>query len=107
MQMIDNSYLDGVAYHKSTKPMHNLKANFDKILPIVNNTLQEQLNAEENLQFYPRKPDLSDTRGISLVLLAEALGIDSERWLWSKLQADYWVEFPYLPHICNYNRRRK
>jgi hypothetical protein len=42
-----------------------------------------------------------------LALLAEALGIDSERWLWSKLQADYSVDFSNLPHISNYNRRRK
>lgn len=107
MQVLDNYYLKGVNYHKTPKPMHDLKTNFDKILPIVNQTLADQLEKDGNLQFYPNKPNLPDTHIISLALLQEALGIDSEHWFWSKLQADYARDFPDLPHLTRYNHRRK
>lgn len=107
MQVLDNNYLNGVNFHKNTKLMHDLKTNFDKILPIVKKTLADQLNDEENLQFYPNKPNCPDAYIISLALLQEALGIDSEHWFWSKLQADYPHDFPDLPHLTRYNRRRK
>jgi hypothetical protein len=87
--------------------MHDLKSNFDKILPIVKNTLADQLNVAGNLQFYPNKPNMADSHIISLALLQEALGIDSEHWFWSKLMADYRPAFPDLPHLSCYNRRRK
>lgn len=107
MQVLDIHYLIGVNLHKNTLLMHDLKTNFDKILPIVKNTLPDQLNSEDNLQFYPNKPNLPDAHIISLALLQEALGIDSEHWFWSKLNADYSSEFPDLPHLSCYNRRRK
>jgi hypothetical protein len=107
MQVLDIQYLRGINYHKNTLRMHDLKTNFDKILPIVNNTLADQLNTQGNLQFYPNKPKLPDTHIISLALLQEALSIDSERWLWSKLQADYGQQFPNLPDLSRYNRRRR
>lgn len=87
--------------------MHDLKTNFDKILPIVNITLADQLNSEGNLQFYPNNPKLPDAHLISLALLQEALSIDSEHWFWSKLQADYSRTFPNLPDRSRYNRRRR
>lgn len=87
--------------------MHDLKINFDKILSIVKKTLVDQLNGQDNLQEYPNPPELPDTHILSLSLLQEALSIDSEHWFWSKLQADYAQAFPNLPHLSNYNRRRK
>jgi len=107
MQVFDNHYLIGVNFHKNTNPMHDLKTNFDKILPIVKQTLADQLDANGNLHNYPNKPDLPDTHMISLSLLQEALSIDSEHWFWRKLQTDYPQAFPNLPHLTNYNRRRK
>lgn len=107
MQVIDNHYLIGVNHHKNTNPMHDLKANFDKIFPIVKQTLADQLDICGNLHAYPNKPDLPDTHIITLSLLQEALSIDSEHWFWSKLQTDYTQAFPDLPHLTNYNRRRK
>ncbi|HLR76701.1 MAG TPA: IS982 family transposase [Balneolaceae bacterium] len=86
--------------------MHDLKDNFDKILPIVKLTLADQLNSNNNLQFYPNKPKLTDACIISFALLQEALGIDSERWFWSKLKTDYNQAFN-LPDLSRYNRRRK
>jgi hypothetical protein len=107
MQVIDNIYLIGVNYHKNTNPMHDLKTNFDKILPIVKQTLADPLNEDGNLQSYPNKPAFPDTHIIGLSLLQEAMSIDSEHWFWSKLTTDYAEEFPDLPHLSNYNRRRK
>ena len=107
MQEFDNSYLIGVNYHKNTNPMHDLKINFDKILPIVKQTLADQLDSIGNLHNYPNKPDLPDSHIMALSLLQEALSIDSEHWYWSKLQTDYVEDFPVLPHLTNYNRRRK
>lgn len=107
MQVLDNHYLKGVNFHKNTKPMHDLKTNFDKILPIVNQTLADQLNEDANLQAYPNPPEVSDAYIITLSLLQEALSIDSEHCFWSKLQTDYAQVFPALPHLSNYNRRRK
>lgn len=107
MQVIDNVYFNGVKSNKNTNLMYDLKTNFDKILPIVNQTLADQTDTEGNLQFYPNPPKLSDAGVISLALLQEALSIDSEHWLWSKLQADYDSEFRSLPDLSRYNRRRK
>lgn len=107
MQVLDNHYLKGVNFHKNTKPMHDLKNNFDKILPIVKETLANQLDGNGNLQHYPNSPALPDTQILALSLLQETLSIDSEHWFWSKLQTDYAEEFSRLPHLSNYNRRRK
>jgi len=107
MQVIDINYLIGVNYRKNTNPMHDLKTNFDKILPIVKQTLADQLDMYGNLHTYPNKPDLPDIHIIALSLLQEALSIDSEHWYWSKLQTDYAQAFPNLPHLTGYNRRRK
>lgn len=107
MQVVDNFYLRGVNLHKNTLPMHDLKANFDKILPIIKETLHDQLNAAGNLQCYPHQPAWPDSYIMAFALLQEALAIGSERWLWSKLQADYAGDFPNLPHRTRYNHRRK
>jgi hypothetical protein len=107
MQVLDNYYLNGVNFHKNTTPTGNLKLNFDKILPIVKNTLADQFNTDGNLQFYPNKPDMPDSHIMSLALLQEVLSVDSEHYFWSKLTADYRPDFPGLPHLTSYNRRRK
>jgi len=88
MQVIDNNYLKGFNYHKNTNAMHDLKANFDKILPIVKQTLSDQLDTCGNLHAYSNQPDLPDPDIIALSLLQEALSIDSDHWYWSKLQTD-------------------
>lgn len=83
MQNSNNTYLKGVNFHKNTTLMHDLKTNFDKILPIVKQTLADELDEDGNLHRYPNKPDLPDAHIISLSLLQEALSIDSEHWFWS------------------------
>ncbi|HYX05245.1 MAG TPA: hypothetical protein VE912_00790, partial [Bacteroidales bacterium] len=95
--MNDIQYLICINYHKNTRHRHDLKSNFDKILPIVKLTLADQLNDRGNLQFYPNPPKLPDSHIISLALLQEALSIDSELWFWDKLTCDYARDFPDLP----------
>jgi len=107
MQVTDIYYLKGVNFHQNNPHMHDLKANFDKILPIIKQTLADQLNSNNNLRDYPNPPKLPDAHLMALSLLQEVLSIDSEHWFWSKLQTDYNQEFPELPHLSNYNRRRK
>jgi len=89
MQVFDNTYLKGVNYHKNTNPVHDLKSNFDKILPMVKQTLSDQPDTCGNLHDFPSQPDLSDTHIIALSLLQKALSIYSEHWYWSKLKTDY------------------
>lgn len=72
MQVIDNVYFKDVKSNKNTNPVHDLKTNFDKILPIVNQTLADQIDPEGNLQFYPNRLKLSDTAVITFTLLQEA-----------------------------------
>lgn len=87
--------------------MHNLKTNFDKIYNIVKTCLSSKLVGSDNLQFYPRPPKMNDCSIIALAISAEALGIDSENYLWSKLKKDYAADFPHLIDRSNFNKRRR
>ena len=87
--------------------MHNLKTNFDKIYKIVKSSLSDNLNSEDNLQFYPRQPKMNDCSIITFSICAESLGIDSENYLWSKLKKDYSKDFPDLIDRSNFNKRRR
>ncbi len=40
-------------------------------------------------------------------MIAESIGIDSETYLFGKLNKDYRANFTNLVHRCNFNRRRK
>lgn len=87
--------------------MHNLKSNFDKFLSITKSSFKNVATADGNFSFYPRKPKLSDCEIVALSLSAEAIGVDSESYLFGKLNADHLSDFPSLPQRCNYNRRRR
>lgn len=104
MHVADIQHIRGVKIYNI---MHNLKTNFDIIFNIVNATLCDHLNDDGNLQFYPNKPKMSDCQVITMSILAESLGIDSENYLWSKLKKDYREAFPNIPHLVRYNARRK
>ena len=80
--------------------MHNIKANFDKII-------KDEINKKGN---YPRRgsvPKFSDIEVIALSLTAECLGIDSENFLFSKLKNEYTGAFKNLSSRRQYNNRRK
>ncbi len=61
--------------------MHNLKTNYDKIYRIVKSSLADELDNNDNLQFYPRLAKMDDCSIISFSICCESLGIDSENYL--------------------------
>jgi IS5 family transposase len=87
--------------------MHNIKTNFDKFYEIVKSSLQAKLNQDDNLQFYSNKPKMNDCSIIALSICTEAIGIDSENYLWSKIIKDHKADFPLLIDRSNFNKRRR
>lgn len=87
--------------------MHNIKTNFGRFYRICKEIFEDEADNKGNLQFYRRKPNMSDLQVISLSCMMEALGIDSENLLWSKLKTDYRGLFPNLICRTRFNRRRK
>ena len=86
--------------------MHNIKTDLDKFHQILKTSLQPKLNEDDNLYFYPNKPQMNDSSITALSICAEAIGIDSENYLWSKILKDHSIDFPYLIRRSNFNRRR-
>jgi hypothetical protein len=87
--------------------MHNLPANFRKMLYICNKFGKKFTNDKGNI---PRRgviPKFSDLEVVALNLTAEAQSIDSENLLFSKLTCDYKDDFPNLISRRQYNDRRK
>ena len=87
--------------------MHNLDTNFKKILEITKTVFADELNQYGNFKNYPRIPKLSDAEVIALTISAEAIGLDSENFLFIKLKSDYIELFKKLPHRTNYNKRKR
>ena len=87
--------------------MHNLKTNFDKIFDITKSFFGDSLNADDNFFFYPRKPKMSDCEIITLSIVGESIGIDSENYLFGKLRSDHSHDFLHLIDRSNFNRRRR
>jgi hypothetical protein len=87
--------------------MHNIRTNFGKFYRICKEIFEDEADQKGNLQFYRRMPNMSDLQVISLSCMMEALGIDSENLLWSKLKTDYIELFPNLICRTRFNRRRK
>jgi hypothetical protein len=95
-----------MSYQAYTR-MHNLKSNYDKFLPIVKESLKDYMLPDGNFQLYRNKPKLSDIEVVTLAVLAETLGVDSENHLFSKLKTEYFADFVNLPDRSNFNRRRR
>lgn len=87
--------------------MHNIRTNFGRFYRICKEFFEGEADNYGNLQFYPRKPKMSDLQIIALSCMMEALGIDSENLLWSKLKKDYPNLFRELIDRSRFNRRRK
>jgi hypothetical protein len=87
--------------------MHNIRTNFGRFYRLCKGFFEGQADSSGNLQFYPRKPKMSDLQVIALSCVMEALGIDSENLLWSKLKKDYPNQFRELIDRSRFNRRRK
>ena len=101
------SKLKVVIHHKYCLRMHNLKTNFDKFLLITKSFFKGSIDIDGNFYSYPRKPKMSDVEVITLSLLGEAIGIDSENYLFGKIKSDHAQDFPNLIDRSRFNRRRK
>jgi hypothetical protein len=87
--------------------MHNIKTNFDKISEVVKDILGTEVNEKGNYLRRGVVPKFSDISIISLSLTAECLGIDSENYLFSKLDKEYKTAFENMISRRQYNDRRK
>jgi hypothetical protein len=85
--------------------MHNIKTNFEKILQITKSLFKSDVDSHSNFQFYPFRPKMNDLEIVSLSCCMEALSIDSENLLWSKLKKEYSSDFPNLIDRSRFNRR--
>ena len=87
--------------------MHNLKSNFDKIFNIIKLFFKGYIDADDNYYFYPNKPKMSDCEIITLSIVGETQGIDSENYLFGKIKSDHIHDFPNLIDRSRFNRRRR
>lgn len=87
--------------------MHNIRTNFSKFYGICKDLFKKETGNKKNFQFYPVQPKMNDLEVVALACCMEALSIDSELLLWSKLKKDYASAFPNLIDRSRFNRRRK
>ena len=87
--------------------MHNIKTNFDKILGVIKDIIGDEINENGNYLRRGTKPKFSDIEVIALSLTAECLSIDSENYLFSKLNKEYLHDFENMISRRQYNDRRK
>lgn len=87
--------------------MHNIKTNFDKILVVLKDILRDEITERGNYLRRGTVPRFADVEVIALSLTAECLSIDSEHYLFSKLNKEYFHEFENLISRRQYNDRRK
>lgn len=87
--------------------MHNIRTNFNKFYGICQELFEKEVNTRKNFQFYPMPPKMNDLEVVALSCCMEALSIDSENLLWSKLKTDYVSLFPNLIDRSRFNRRRR
>ena len=87
--------------------MHNIKTNFDKILGVIKDIIGGEINEKGNYLRRGTRPRFSDVEVIALSLTAECLSIDSENYLFSKLNKEYLREFENIISRRQYNDRRK
>ena len=87
--------------------MHNIKTNFDKILGVIKDIIGAEVNEKGNYLRRGTSPRFSDVEVIALSLTAECLSIDSENYLFSKLNKEYLNEFENIISRRQYNDRRK
>jgi len=85
--------------------VHDLKRNFDTVLPIVQELLQNHVNKSGNIPRPGPKPKFSDCEVITLSLVSDSLLIDSEHYLFKSLHSE--SVFPYLIERSVYNKRKR
>lgn len=87
--------------------MHNIKTNFGRFYRMSKQFFEGEADRQGNLQFYPRSPRMAYLQVIALCCTMEALSIDSENLLWSKIKSDYPRWHESLISRSRFNRRRR
>ena len=85
--------------------MHNLKENFDRVLPIVQALLTNDVNVTGNVPKPGPKPKFSDLEIITLNLVSDSLLIVSEHYLFKKPHRES-VFFNFIEQSV-YNKRKR
>ena len=86
--------------------MHNLYAIFAKFLDICKQKAGNLVNEQGNVPRPGAVPKFSDLEVVALSMASEAVGIDSESLLFSRLK-EYGDKMPNLISRRQYNDRRK
>ena len=86
--------------------MHNLYANFVRILEVRMQYSQDLVNDKGNMPRCGVVPKFSDLEVIALSLTQETMGYDSECYLFGQFE-DYRSKLPHLISRRQYNDRRK
>ena len=87
--------------------MHNIKSNFDKVLQTIKSLQLSDFNEFDNINRPGVSPLFTDIEVISLALVAEFMSLDSENWLFKKINNDYSDEFPHIIDRTRFNRRKR
>lgn len=87
--------------------MHKLYNNFKIVHRHGKKIFAFELDASDNFFCYPRQPKASDLTIIALAVSAEALGLDSENYLFGLIKSSYPQLAKMLPDRSNYNRRKR
>lgn len=85
--------------------MHNLKEKFDRVFPIIQTLIKNDVNEAGNIPKPGPKPKFSDLEIITLSLISDSLLIDSEHYLFKKLHGE--SVFPHLIERSVYNKRKR
>ncbi len=86
--------------------MHNIKGNFDKIFQTIKSLQIKDFDVDGNVKKVGRKPQFSDLELISLNLVAEYLSIDSENFLFKKINESLRMIFLTLLTALNLTKER-
>lgn len=87
--------------------MHNIKRNFDKISQTIKSLNLDLFDQWGNIPKPGITPQFSDLEVISLSLTAEYMSLDSENWLFSKINSDFKDDFPHIIDRSRFNRRKR
>ena len=87
--------------------MHNIKSNFDKVFHTIKSLDLPDFGDDGNINRPGISPLFTDIEVISLALVAEYMSLDSENWLFKKIQHDYRDQFPHIIDRTRFNRRKR
>lgn len=87
--------------------MRKIESVFRKMLPIVQQALEQEVDNNGNIPKVGRNPKFSDVNLITLSLSAEFLSLDSENRLFDLIQNSQYFKNSGLVNRSSYNRRRK